>query len=236
MSSLALQQPLPELLRRQLLTEQDQQEFASGLASICERASPHPLPDSEQELELAKDMCVISLSLFKGLGPKAVDILRADINQQIEALLAQEYAATETIRKLAFAQLREAVAVFGKFIERMSAVFAELSYEVIVQLLEEAVGNREVLLAELRSDVSSRYVAVASLSLMLALEFIAGNLEDFTYWSRRAVEASRRVEPVMQELVPNVRGNVSRLRSQFAWAHWDQTEIDRELSAWKDLD
>jgi len=31
------------------------------------------------------------------------------------------------------------------FIERKSAVFAELSYEVVVQLLEEALGNRDVL-------------------------------------------------------------------------------------------
>lgn len=235
MSSLARSLPLPKRLRDQLVNQDEQQRFTSAFAAISSKAKLRPQPDSDEELELAVDMYVVSLSLFKGLGPKAVDILREDINQQLDTLLMDSYASTETIRKLAFAQLHEATGVFGKFVERTSAIVTELSYEVLVELLEEVLGDREALAGQLSSDVSYRQLAVMCLAVMLALEFIDDELASFTYWSRRAVEASRRVEPLLEDLLPNTTGNVSRLRAQFAWAHWDQTEIDREMNAWKDL-
>jgi hypothetical protein len=31
------------------------------------------------------------------------------------------------------------------------------------------------------------------------------------------------------------KGAESRLRARHAWANWDETEVDRELSSWKKL-
>jgi hypothetical protein len=236
MASAAPNLQLPGMLVEQLVNEQERLQFKLELASVAQRATPHPEPDSDHEVQLAAEMYAISLRLFIGLGRKAVDILRADINQQLAALLADEYATTESIRKLAFAQLREAVGVLGKFVERVASAMAELSYEVLIQLFEETLGDRETLLTQLRGDVSFRYLAVTSLAIMIGLELPPGNLQEFTYWATRAVESSRRAEPVLTELVPTLKGDVARVRAQYAWTHWDQTEIDRELNSWKNLD
>ncbi len=52
---------------------------------------------------------------------------------------------------------------------------------------------------------------------------------------RQVVKVCRRVAPVLTRLLPGRNGRITRLRAKHAWTDWDETEIERELNSWKNL-
>lgn len=96
---------------------------------------------------------------------------------------------------------------------------AMLLFDMLERLGPHALGY-------LRSDVQGQ---------LDELECTVGDLDDLTYWSRRAIEGSRKVDALLPRLASEVRAVSLQLRARWAWEDWDEEDIEDEIRAWKEL-
>jgi hypothetical protein len=192
-----------------------------------------PEPGSKTELEEVRALVLLGLTTLRLLGPRAVDVLREGVQVQLDALIHDELRTAEVTRKLALRHLQSSVEVAGKVVE----LFGELHRRLPAEALDELLIADTHAIAGYVDGGGGDLGGLMTwwLALSVALECTRGELDDLTYWSRRAIEGSRRVEALLPRLAAQLDTIRVELKARWAWAGWGEHEIENELKAWREL-
>lgn len=228
--------PLPRSLLAHIADPTIQQELLPQYEALVGRArASKPESGSASEHELVRELATLVFDVLERLGPQALAYLRSDIQGQLDELIRDELRSADATRKLALRHLQRSVEVAGKLIELGGEIFRGLPDAAIEELLGDLGGGawRPELEDQLDDDPYG-YLAWG-LSFCVALECTLGDLDDLTYWSRRAIEGSRKVEALLPRLASEIRAGGLQLRARWAWEDWDEEDIEDEIRAWKEL-
>lgn len=229
--------PLPRSLLAHISDEALQQELLPRYEALVDRArAARPEPGSATEHEQVRELAMLLFEVLERLGHHAMVYLRSDVQGQLDALIHDELRSADVTRKLALRHLQGSVGVAGHVIELGGEVFRglpDVAVETLLGEIGESAGHSERVEEHLDDDLH----AFLSwwLSLIVALECTLGNLEDLTYWSRRTIEGSRKVEALLPRLSSDLRAARLQLRARWAWHDWDEEDIEDEIAAWRKL-
>ncbi len=228
--------PLPRSLLTHIPDEAIQQVLLPRYDGLIHRArASKPEPESESEQELVRELAALLVDVLERLGSYALRYLRSDVQGQLDELIRDELSSADTTRKLALRHLQRSVEVAGKVIELGGEVLRNLPDAAIEGFV--GLGGsawRLDLEGDLGDDDLYGFLAWW-LSLCVALESTLGDLDDLTYWSRRAIEGSRKVEASLPRAASDARAVGLQLRAQWAWEDWDEQDVEDEIEAWKEL-
>lgn len=227
------QMPLPRSLLAHIPDLGVQRQLMPQYEALVEQGrQARPAPGSRDEQDEVHALALLGLTALRFLGPRAVDVLRDGVQAQLDALIRDELATTDATRKLALRHLQGSVDVAGKVIE----LFGELCRRLPAEALDELFRTDVQTLASY-VDGGGDFGGLLSwwLSLSVALECTRGELEELAYWSRRAIESSRRVEALLPRLATLLDSIRVELRARWAWAGWTEQDIEDELRTWKEL-
>lgn len=228
--------PLPRSLLAHIADPTIQQELLPQYEALVGRARAlKPEPGSVGERQLVGELATLLFDMLERLGPRALGDLRSDVQGQLDELIRDELRSADATRKLALRHLQRSVEVVGKIIEIGAEVSRGLPDAAIEGLLGELGGGAWRPDREDRLDDDLYGYLAWWLSLSVALECTLGDLDDLTYWSRRAIEGSRKVDAMLPRLASEVRAVSLQLRARWAWEDWDEEDIEDEIRAWKEL-
>lgn len=229
--------PLPRRMLAHITNPTLQQELLPRYEALMSRARAlRAEPGSECEHELVRELAVLSLDLLERLGSHVLSYLRSDVQGQLDALIRDELRTVDTTRKLALRHLQSSVGVVGKMIELYGDLFRGLPDAVVAALIRDlgdGAWRARFIVEDLDDDFQEQLAWWLSLSV--ALESTLGDLDDLTYWARRAIEGSRKVEALLPRIALDARAAQLQLRARWAWEDWDEEDIGDELATWREL-
>jgi hypothetical protein len=214
-------------------------------AAVAAMRSSQPAPGSDHELSLVGDFTRVVVGVFFALEADDFhDVLREDLNGQVDALVVQEYKAAELTRKLSYRHLVQSLEVLGRLFEVWAgaADFIVAARDLIGDLRDTSASPQddEDLLAPIDvepmlQDPSLRATYTLLLLISVALETREATAEEFAYWAKRAVECARRLDVMLPHVARKLEGTAARFRAERAWLEWDEQEIESELTEWSRL-
>lgn len=216
---------LPDLKLREPLGTKYEQLLERVRAHRSER-------EGTKQPELLSDLLDFGLRLLQGLGSRAAEVLRSDVDLQLRELLRQESATAELPRRFALKQLERSVEAFASLVELYGSLLEGLPPEAVLDLADEL---RVYLASSPTSGPSGHELAHWLLALTMGLESLHDDLDELTFWAREAAESSRRIELMLGQLSMVVLGLRARLEARWSWASWTDEDIERERSSWKHL-
>jgi len=228
------QVPLPRSLLAHIPDVGVQRQLMPQYEALVEQGrQARPAPGSKDEQDEVRALVLLGLTAIRCLGPRAVDVLRDGVQAQLDALIRDELMTTDATRKLALRHLQSSVEVAGKVVE----LFGELCRRLPADALDELFrADAQAIAGYVDGDGGDLGGLLTWwLSLSVALECTRGEIEDLAYWSRRAIEGSRRVETLLPRLAAQLDAIRVELRARWAWAGWTGRDIEDELRAWREL-
>lgn len=229
--------PLPRSLLAHISDEALQQELLPRYEALVDRArAARPEPGSATEHEQVRELAILLFEVLERLGHHALVYLRSDVQGQLDALIHDELRSADVTRKLALRHLQGSVGVAGNVIElggELVRGLPDVAVEALLGEIGESTGHAERVAEHLDDDL---YAFLSWwLSLIVALECTLGTLEDLTYWSRRTIEGSRKIEALLPRLASELRAARLQLRARWSWHDWDEEDIEDEIAAWREL-
>lgn len=227
--------PLPRMLLDHL-ADSLRATYEPKLTAVIEQVrATRPDPGSPEELAAIAAFTRIMLDMTAALGPRASEVLDADVAGQIDALMLKGYEQVESTMKLAYHHLVKSSEVFGRLHRILLA-----EGETAQALMDDAVAaakraDADVVGESLEHDETARAMNTMLLYVSVALEAHADKPEELPLWSKRAVEWSRHLDALLPTVAHRLEGLVSRRRAHRAWTGWSDAEIDSELAEWKRL-
>ncbi len=236
MADAAQSLPLPRSLLAHIPDSSLQQDLLPQYDELMARArAGRPEPGSATERELVQRLSVLLCNVLERLGSHALKTLRSDVQGQLDELIQDELRSADVTRKLALRHLQRSVEVAGKLIELGGDALRGLPEAAIEALLDGAGAAAHASYIDEQLDDDLYELLAWWLALSVALECTLSDLDDLTHWSRRAVEGSRKVEALLPRLASEARAVRLQLRAQWAWADWDEQDIEDEIEAWRKL-
>lgn len=234
MADAAQMPPLPRSLLAHIPDASLQGQLMPQYEALVEQGRQgRPEPGSKDELDEVRALVLLGLTALRLLGPRAVDVLREGVQGQLDALIHDELRTADVTRKLALRHLQSSVEVAGKVVE----LFGELHRRLPPEALDELfIADTQTIAGYVDGTGGDLGGLLAWwLALSVALECTRGELDDLTYWSRRAIEGSRRVEALLPRLAAQLDAIRVELGARWAWAGWGEQDIENELVAWREL-
>jgi hypothetical protein len=191
-----------------------------------------PAEASPEETTILERLVRAAVAIGEALGKQGLSVFREGLQQAASELLNLEFNTTETERKLALRHLQTAVNKYGDALETIVVALAALTPAELRTLM--AADTSDSTLTQAVGDAELTAFLRWQLEIMVAFDTLGASVEEFAYWSQRAVVNSRRVTAWLSSgrLFHGLRGEIARIRARHPWDNWDDDEFRREFQPW----